>query len=140
MMRVADAFTQRLPYKAAALFFALVLWFAVSSEEPTEMEVPVRFSPRVDSLVGQPRDAPAFRAVVAGRGRELLKLLASPPVLRPSFGPDTRAEMRIELSPADVHLPRNVEASVRDLRPRSAVLHFDRMQRRAARLRPDSSG
>ena len=30
---------------AAALFFALVLWFVVSATEPSEQLIPVRFNP-----------------------------------------------------------------------------------------------
>lgn len=121
---VRDAFSQRLPYKAAALFFALVLWFFVSAEEPTELEVPVRFAPRLDESLKQPTGAPAFRAVVTGKGRELLKLLATPPTLRPSFGASTRADTKIEFAVSDVRLPQDVEAIVRELRPRTAQLHF----------------
>ena len=40
--RLRASFTKRLGYKGAALFFALVLWVVVRTEEPTEVVVPVR--------------------------------------------------------------------------------------------------
>ena len=49
---IKAAFTQRLGYKAAALFFAVVLWFVVSAEEPSEELVPVRLEASHD--LGRP--------------------------------------------------------------------------------------
>src|SRR5262245_53986606 len=94
--RLRAAFTERLGYKAAALFFAVVLWFVVSAEEPSEELVPVRLEVDFDStrILATPR--PAIRALVAGRARDLIKLYDTPPVVRRSFTDDAPDSVAIE--------------------------------------------
>jgi hypothetical protein len=120
-----DALTERLGYKAAALFFSLALWIAASGEETADHFVTVRFVPNVDSslsLVGAP---PTVRVLVAGPTRELLKLYAVPPALRHTFGPGTPDSVRLELRPHDVDLPAGVSrVVVRDIEPHIVTLHF----------------
>jgi hypothetical protein len=129
-----SAFVERLALKAAALFFALVLWAVVSAEEPTEEIIPIRFAPVVDSGVVITGPLPAVRALVLGRGRELLKLYNASPVIvrrvRSSSG-----EVSLELGPADVDLPAGVSAVVRDVRPRTVTLQL----RRVAPEAPDTT-
>jgi hypothetical protein len=123
--RIRAAFTERLPYKAAALFFALVLWLVVSAEEPSEELVPVRLDASFDStrlLTGQ---RPTIRALVAGRARDLIKLYDTPPVVRRVVTADAPDSVAIDLSPGDVLMPPDVEAIVRDVQPRNFVLVFD---------------
>ena len=72
--KIVAAFTERLLYKAAALFLALVLWLSVSFEEPTEQIVAVRFAPQLDSSVVLAGPRPQFSALVIGRAREVFKL------------------------------------------------------------------
>ena len=123
--RLRAAFTERLGYKAAALFFAVVLWFVVSAEEPSEELVPVRLEVDFDStrILATPR--PAIRALVAGRARDLIKLYDAPPVVRRSFTDDAPDSVAIEITPADVFIPPDIEAVVRDVQPRSFILVFD---------------
>jgi hypothetical protein len=119
------AFTERLAYKGAALFFAVVLWLVVSSEEPSEQLVPVRLEAAHDSariLTGQ---RPVIRALVAGRARDVIKLYDSPPVVRRIVTDDAPDSVAIDLRPADVYIPPDVQAIVRDVQPRSLVLVFD---------------
>ena len=119
------AFTERLGYKAAALFFAVVLWLVVSAEEPSEELVPVRLETAHDSarvLVGS---RPAIRALVAGRARDLIKLYDTPPVVRRRIGDHDPDTVAVVLTPDDVFVPPDVEAIVRDVQPRSFVLVFD---------------
>jgi len=78
---VHGALLERLPLKAAALFFALVLWMVVSVEEPTDEVIPIRFAPVVDSGVVIVGPLPTVRALILGRGRELLKLYNASPVI-----------------------------------------------------------
>ena len=124
--RLAAAFTERLHYKAAALFFATALWVAASGEEPTSRLVTARFAPTLDAsvhLVGRP---PVVRVLVAGPARELLKLAAAPPALRHAFGPDTPEHVRLELQPSDVELPTGVHGvTVREVQPSAIALRFD---------------
>src|SRR5438067_5056954 len=132
---VRDAFTERLGYKAAALFFAVALWVAASGEETTEQLVPVRFVPVVDSGVRLVGDAPRVRALVSGPTRELLKLYADPPTVHRAFGIATPSEVHVELRPSDVDVPTGVlQVTVRDVQPRTLALRFSTTaDQRAAR-------
>ncbi|MFL5560050.1 MAG: hypothetical protein ACJ79K_01115 [Gemmatimonadaceae bacterium] len=121
-------FLERLALKAAALFFALVLWMVVSVEEPTDEIIPIRFAPVVDSGVVIVGPLPTVRALVLGRGRELLKLYnASPVIVRRIRGADSE-KVTLELGPADVDLPAGVNAVVRDVRPRNVTLQLRRVE------------
>jgi hypothetical protein len=124
--RVSSALTEHLPLKLAAVFFALVLWLVVSAEEPTEEVVSVRFEPALDSGVVLDGGAPAVRALVLGRGRELLKLYNAVPVIHRRVRSGLRDSVRVELGPADVDLPAGVSAVVRDVRPRIVTLRMHR--------------
>jgi hypothetical protein len=119
------AFTERLGYKAAAVFFAVVLWLVVSAEEPSEELVPVRLEASFDTsrVLTSPR--PIVRALVAGRARELLKLYEIRPIVRRTVTDDAPDSVAIELRPADVYIPPDIDAVVRDVQPRSLVLVFD---------------
>jgi hypothetical protein len=121
---IRSAFAERLALKAAAIFFALVLWTVVSAEEPTEEVIPIRFAPMVDSgvvIVGQ---LPPVRALVLGRGRELLKLYNASPVIVRRIQGTLGKSVTLELGPADVDLPAGVNAVVRDVRPRHVTLQL----------------
>jgi YbbR domain-containing protein len=119
------ALTERLAYKASALFFAVVLWLVVSAEEPSEEVVPVRLEASFDSarMLTSPR--PVIRALVAGRARELIKLYNTPPTVRRMITDDAPDSVAVDLKPADVYIPPDVDAIVRDVQPRSLVLVFD---------------
>ena len=122
--RIVSALTERLQLKAAALFFALVLWFVVSATEPSEQLIPVRFNPLLDSTLTLVEAPPQVQALVIGRTRELLKLYASPPTLRRLVDADVPDTVTIELRPTDVDLPAGVQAIVRDVQPRNITLRF----------------
>ena len=107
--------TERLLYKAAAIFFALVLWLVVSAAEPAEQLVDVRFTPVLDSTLQLVGTRPGVRALVAGPARELLKLYTSPPTVRRAFSAGTGDSVRIELRASDVSLPDGVTARVLDV-------------------------
>lgn len=118
------ATTERLPYKAAALFLALVLWLVVSAEEPTEDLIPVRVALLLDSSLTLESPRPTVQALVVGRGRELLKLYAAPPVIRRVLPADVHDTVQFELRPVDVDLPEGIDAIVRDVQPRTIMLRF----------------
>lgn len=122
--RIIAAVTERLQLKAAALFFALVLWFVVSATEPSEQLVPVRFTPLLDSTLTLVEAPPQVQALVIGRTRELLKLYATPLTLRRLVDAGVPDTVTIELRPTDVDLPAGVQAIVRDVQPRSITLRF----------------
>src|SRR6478609_2369641 len=119
------ALTERLGYKAAALFFAIVLWLVVSAEEPSEEVVPVRLEASFDSARMLTSTRPVIRALVAGRARDLIKLYDQPPVVRRVVTDDAPDSLAVDLRPADVYIPPDVDAVVRDVQPRTIVLVFD---------------
>jgi hypothetical protein len=142
--RLHSAVAERVPLKAAALFFAIVLWLIVTSEEPSEELVPVRFVPTLDSTLTLRAPVPAVQALVIGSTRELLKLYSSPPAVRRVVGADAPDDYVVDLRPADVDLPSGVKAIVRDVQPRRVTLHLERAPRADAAgpraLRSDSAG
>jgi len=119
------ALTERLGYKAAALFFAVVLWLVVSAEEPSEELVPVRLEASFDTARMLTSTRPVIRALVAGRARDLIKLYDTPPVVRRLITDDAPDSVAVDLRPADVYIPPDVDAIVRDIQPRNLVLVFD---------------
>jgi hypothetical protein len=125
---IRSAFVERLALKAAAVFFALVLWMVVSAEEPTDEVIPIRFAPVVDSGVVIVGALPTVRALVLGRGRELLKLYTAAPVIVRHIQGTGDATVTLDLGPADVDLPAGVNAVVRDVRPRHVTLRLRRVE------------
>ena len=123
--RVVRGATRRLGLKAASLFFATVLWVVVSSQEPTEELVPVRFVPMLDSSLVMRGQLPVMRALVIGRAQEVLKLYQSPPVVRHLVSAETPDVVTLQVRVTDVELPPGVSAIVRDVRPREITLRFD---------------
>ena len=142
--RLASMATARVPLKVAAVFFALVLWLAVSAEEPTEEWVDVRVALVHDSSVSLVDSLPPVQALVVGRGRDLLKLYTTLPVLRRVIDADTATRITLSLRPGDVDLPSNVDARVRDVRPAAMSLRVRITESRrvpirsAIELAPDS--
>lgn len=122
--------TERLPFKAGALFFALVLWLIVSAEEPTQQVVPVTFQPLPDTMITFATAPPDVRALVIGRARDLLQLYSTPPVIRRLVRADVGDTVTIELRPEDVDLPPDIDAIVRDVQPRQVTLRFSATMQR----------
>ena len=130
---LGEAFTERLGYKAAALFFALALWVVASGEETAERYVPVKFTPEVDRAVKLLGPTPDVRALVSGPTRQLVKLYRDPPTVRHAFGPTTPSTITLELRAADIDLPSGTDAvSVRDVEPHVLELRFQPAANRAS--------
>ena len=127
--RVRAAMSEHLALKAAALFFACVLWLVVTAEEPTEQVVYVIVSPRLDSSLTVDGPRPTVRALVVGRARELLKLASEPPVVRPLVEGAVKDSVLLAVRAGDVELPADAQVLVRDVRPREVMLHVRRVSR-----------
>ena len=142
--RLASAFTEHLPLKLVAIFFSFVVWLVVSGERPTEMVVPVRVEIGVDTSVTLRGPTPEVRALVVGRGRDLMKLWDTPPTIAQRLGSDVRDSIAVMLEVNNVELPPGVAGIVRDVQPRSLRLRFDVQTKRfvpvrsALRVRADS--
>ena len=135
----------RWPLKLAALVLSLVIWLVVSSREPSEEVVTVRFAPEMDSSLRLISEPPALRALVIGRGRELMKLYSTPVTYRPAFGPAVADTVRLSLTPSEIVVPPGVDVLVRDIRPRNFEVRFAATLRKvvpvksALTLAPDAS-
>jgi hypothetical protein len=142
--RVTAALTEHLPLKLVAIFFSFVVWLVVSGERPTEMVVPVRVEIGVDTAVTLRGSTPEVRALVVGRGRDLMKLWDTPPTISQRLGSDVPDSLAIMLEVNNVELPPGVAGIVRDVSPRSLRLRFDVQTKRfvpvrsALRIRADS--
>ena len=121
--RLAQALTERLGLKVVALAFALVLWFIATSKEPTEEIVPVRLAFAMDSNEVLRDPPPEVRALVAGEGKEIFALYASPPVIRRDV-PKGADSATFTLRAEDVQVPPNVTVLVRDVQPRTVLVYF----------------
>ena len=121
--RLVSAFTERLGLKAAALVFAVVLWFIVTSKEPAEEIVPVRLALAMDSARTLRDPAPEVHALVAGEGTAIFSLYSSPPVIRRDVTPGADSA-EFTLTPDDVELPAGAAVIVRDVQPRRVVVHL----------------
>lgn len=132
-----EAFTERLLLKGTAIALAVVLWFIASAKEPTEQVVPVRFSPELDSALSLRDPAPQLRALVAGRGEDLLKLYTTPLVLTRQIAADAPDTLVIDLRPGDVAVPPGLEGNVivRDVQPRRVTLYFETTSTRIVPVR-----
>jgi hypothetical protein len=135
--RIWSLISNRIAFKLAAIFFSLVLWLVVSVEEPSEELVPVRLELITDPHVSLRGEPEPVRALVVGRGRELIKLFASPPVVRRVISADVPQRYTLELRPTDVDLPSGVDARVREVLPRSIVLVFDITAERTVPVRSE---
>jgi hypothetical protein len=125
--RLRSAMTEHLPAKFSALFFAVVLWIIVRSEEPSEAWIDVHLSLALDSNVTLVASPPAVQALVSGRGRELLKLYSSWPEIRRSVGADDTV---FTVHPSDVNTPNEADVRVLDVRPHLVRLPLVRVAAR----------
>lgn len=133
--RLVAAVTERLPYKATAIFFALVLWLIVSAEEPTSGPVPVQFAPEVDTSLSLVSGIPNVTAYVVGSRSDLLRLTATPLSLHlrvPADSPDT---MVVRLDTLPLTRPNGVNVQVTRLQPDAVTLRFNSEARRTLPVR-----
>lgn len=124
---VRSALTERLGTKATALLLSLLLWLIVSARQPTQSLVRVSIQPELDSslvLLDQP---PEVRALVTGRGADLLKLSAIPPVVRRVVNGDAPDTLMLDILPSDVRVPADMANDVHiiDVQPRAVMLRFE---------------
>ena len=122
--QLTSAVTEQLPVKFSALFFAMVLWVIVRSEEPSEAWIDVHLALTLDSAVTLASQPPTVQALVSGRGRELLKLYSALPQMRRSVGVDDTV---FAVHPADVFTSNEADVKVLDVRPHLVRLPLARV-------------
>jgi hypothetical protein len=125
-VRLRGALTADLPLKLTSLGLSVFLWFLAEGEEPASALVPVDLTVRPPAGRTVVRTAGPVRALVSGPRRELLKLHASPMHLTRVL-PDTTAadEVRLDVGPGDLELPRGVDVHVQDVQPRAIAVDLD---------------
>jgi YbbR domain-containing protein len=125
--RAREIATERLALKGIALAVAALLWVVVSARQPTEGYVRVKVEPDLDSSLVMLDGTVELQALVAGRAADLVKLYAAPLVLRRRVGGDVPDTLVLDVSPADVHIPPELNDAVRvvDVQPRNVVLRFE---------------
>lgn len=122
-----DLLLRNWPLKVAALILAVLLWVLVSAEETTSQLVRVPVQLEVPPGLALAKPAPEVRALITGPGRELIKLYATPPVIR-AFVPAGAQppRWRFDATPASIQLPPNVKVTVQDVEPRYVDVALDR--------------
>jgi len=128
---LTSAVTEHLPVKFSALFFAVVLWVIVRSEEPSEAWIDVHLALTLDSAITMAAQPPKVQALVSGRGRELLKLYSAWPIVRRSIGIDDTV---FAVHPADVFTSNEADVKVLDVRPHLVRLPLARLAPGAKRV------
>lgn len=129
------ALTERLGTKFTALLLSVLLWLIVGARQPTRSLVRVEIMPELDSSLVLLDSPPEVHALVAGRGADLLKLHAAPPVVRRVVNGDAPDTLMLDITIADVRVPAEIANDVRvlDVQPRSVMLRFaPRATRRVA--------
>jgi hypothetical protein len=116
--RFRGAVTERWPAKITAIALALLLWVVVELQAPAESWVDVRVELAMDSGLVLADTLPRVRALVAGSGRDLIELDASPPVAHMDASDAGSGLAVIAFASSDVELPPGMDARVRDVRPR----------------------
>ena len=123
--------TRNWPLKLAALALAVILWVFVAAEETTSQLVAVQVELSLPQDLALAKQPPQVRVLVTGPGRELIKLYATPPVIRATMpagaGPP---RWRLSVSPSDVQLSRTARVSIQDIEPRTLEFEVDRVTRR----------
>jgi hypothetical protein len=108
---------RRLPYQAAAIFIAVLLWVVVRGEQVIERTMTLTVAPTLEPGLRLDGARPEVRVRVSGRARELLKLGPTVP-LRADASNAGAGPVRLDLRPSTVELPDGVDATIRDVHPR----------------------
>ena len=126
------------PLKLTSIFLALVLWLVAVSEEPSSRFLAVNVA--VTAPLGRTASwtPDTVQVLFVGPGRELLKLAASRITVARSV-PDTVSGQRLtlELSPADLEIPRNINVRVQDFEPRRIAVELDSVIRKTVPVHAD---
>jgi hypothetical protein len=130
------ALSANLSLKLTSLGLSVFLWFLAAGEEPASTLVPVDLTVRPPPGRTVIRTTGPVRALVAGPRRELLKLSAAPMHLTRVIPDTTLAdEVRVDVGPGDLELPRNVDVHVQDVQPRSLAVQLDSTFQRVVPVR-----
>lgn len=135
--KLSQLLTRNWPIKLVAVFLALMLYAVVAAQQPARHTFHLKLAldlPPGRTLVSK---APTVAIQVSGRGSELMKLRAFPPIIRRAV-PDTLAGAvwTVRLQTSDVQLPRGLDVRVDDIAPREIELLLDAVARKEVRIVP----
>jgi len=116
--------TERLWLKLTAVGLAALLWFSISSKEPTARSVAVQLRLRLDSSLVLRTAPPEINAIVQGTPSELLKLGERTATIERQINAQAPDTLSVDLSADDVQLPPNVFAKVTAIYPKRVALEF----------------
>lgn len=134
---IGQLFVRNWPIKLAAMFFAIMLYVAVAAQQPLSQTFAMRLSIAIPPGRTVRQQPAGVTVVIAGRGSEILKLRSFPRVIRKVI-PDTfsAALWRTQLTAVDIDLPKGIELTVADIRPRDIEVLLDSVGRKDVRIVP----
>jgi hypothetical protein len=134
---VKSAFTEHLPYKAAALFLSVVLWIVVERQTPstTVGNFAVRLILVTDSALVRISPLPEVKVRLSVSASDILKLETDPPQIRLTFDNDVADSVPVNLHTRDVLLPEGVRATGLQIEPSSFVVRFDSLTQKTVPIR-----
>src|SRR5438309_137871 len=135
---VGQFFLRNWLLKLAALFFAVMLYVAVTAQQPLTETFALRLSIAPPPGRALRQAPPSIAVTVQGKGSEILKLRNIPRTISKTV-PDTLTGSlwRLHLSPGDVTLPKGAEGvQVSDISPRDVDIVVDSAARRDVRIAP----
>jgi hypothetical protein len=133
---VSGGLTESLWLKLTAIGLAILLWFSISSKEPTAKSVAVHLRLQLDSSLVLRTAPPEINAVVQGTPTELLKLGERSATIGRQINAQAPDTLVVDLSADDVELPPNVFAKVTDIYPKRVTLEFVPTLTRRVPVRP----
>jgi YbbR domain-containing protein len=123
------------PIKLAAAFFAVMLYVAVAAQQPLSQSFAMRLYVAVPPGRTVRQQPAGVTVVITGKGSEILKLRSFARVIRKTI-PDTfsATAWRVQLSPADIELPKGSDVQVADIRPRDFDVVLDSVAHKDVRI------
>jgi hypothetical protein len=130
------ALTADLPLKATSVALSLFLWLLAAGEEPASTLVPVEVAVQPPPGRTVLRSGGPVHALVSGPRRELLRLSASSLKITRVLADTTVAdEVRVDVGPGDLELPRGADLHIQDVEPRSVAVQLDSTFQRVVPVR-----
>jgi hypothetical protein len=135
--KLGQLITRNWVIKLVALSLSLMLYLAVSAQQPTSQILTLKLNVEMPPGRTLTSKLPTVAVQISGRGSELLKLRAFPPVIRRPV-PDTLAGSvwLVRLQPSDVQIPKGVDVRVDDVVPHDIELRLSAVQRKEVRIVP----
>lgn len=125
------------PIKLAALFLSVMLYIAVAAQQPTSQLFSLKLEVEVPPGRTITQKLPIVAVQITGKGSELLKLRAVPPVIKRTV-PDTLSASvwLIRLQESDVQLPRGADVRINEIVPRDVEVVLDPVTPKDVRIVP----